>query len=91
MNITLALMKALGWQGGTVHQLAQETGLDVSDIIAGIPKDLHNVYSDYVEGWYTIKVCPPESRGRRFSANKGKRDFWRGVIEAECHSKDSAS
>ncbi|ARB11598.1 hypothetical protein CB7_124 [Pectobacterium phage vB_PatM_CB7] len=33
---TELLMKALGWQGGTVHQVAHETGLTVSEIL-----DLH--------------------------------------------------
>lgn len=30
---TELLMMALGWQGGTVHQVAHETGLTVSEIL----------------------------------------------------------
>ena len=39
MTNTELLMKALGWQGGTVHQVASETGLTVSEIL-----DLHTFY-----------------------------------------------
>ncbi|QYC52631.1 hypothetical protein [Salmonella phage SSBI34] len=35
---TELLMAALGWQGGTVHQVARETGLTVSEIL-----DLHKI------------------------------------------------
>lgn len=31
---TELLMNALGWQGGTVHQVAQETGLSVLEILS---------------------------------------------------------
>lgn len=33
MTNTELLMKALGWQGGTVHQVAQATGLTVTEIL----------------------------------------------------------
>lgn len=38
MTNTEYLMKALGWQGGTVHQVASATGLSVMQIL-----DLHTV------------------------------------------------
>jgi len=40
-NNTLAAMYLLGWQGGTIHQVSQETGLTVSEIL-----DSENIYAD---------------------------------------------
>ena len=33
MNNTMHLMKALGWQGGTIHQVSKETGLTALQIL----------------------------------------------------------
>lgn len=79
MTNTELLMKALGWQGGTVHQVARETGLTVMQIL-----DLH-----------TFGHCvynTPRRRGH-WEASQGKItapvgldvseliSYWYGVIQ----------
>jgi hypothetical protein len=80
MTNTELLMKALGWQGGTVHQVARETGITVCQVL-----DLH-----------TFGHCvynTPRRRGYR-DASQGKIDaapagldtselisYWYGVIQ----------
>lgn len=50
------LMNALGWQGGTVHQVAQETGLSVMEIL-----ELHK----YAPGDGDIRAISYHFTGKR--------------------------
>lgn len=83
---TELLMKALGWQGGTVHQLATDTGLTVSEILdldklpisSRIAYDhgLKAVKLDVVAicGYQAYRVC---------SYKPDQVSFWRGVLDAQ--------
>lgn len=76
-----ALCKALGWQGGTIHQVAAETGCSVQDLIYGQPSATH-ITSDHAGGWFSARTCSLEHNRRvNFPANKGNLDFWLGVAD----------
>lgn len=77
---TELLMQALGWQGGTVHQVATATGLPVNQIL-----DLHTFghcvyntprrrgYWDASQG--KITKSPADLKG------SGLLSYWYGVIQ----------
>lgn len=76
-----ALCKALGWQGGTIHQVATETGCTVQDLIHSRPSTTH-LGSDHCSGWFAARTCSLEHNRRvNFPAAKGNLDFWLGVAE----------
>ncbi len=81
MNRTLAMMLAIGWQGGTVHQLAVETGISVTDIIYGKPESTEFA-SPYNLGWMLAQVSStiPLSDYMRKKYH-GNKDFWLGIAE----------
>lgn len=80
MTNTELLMKALGWQGGTVHQVARETGITVSQIL-----DLHTFehcvyntprrlgYWDASQGKITAAPADLDA--------SGLVSYWYGVIQ----------
>lgn len=71
-----ALCYFFGWQGGTVHQLAHETGCE--DIL----------YRDIIEdksghGFFAVRTCEREHRVNVLAPKeKNQWMFWSGVIEA---------
>lgn len=80
MNRTLAIMKSLGWQGGTVHQLVPETGLTVDQILYGTPAD-KSFASPYNIGWMIAKEgTVPLSQGVK-DRHRGNLDFWLGIAD----------
>lgn len=82
---TELLMKALGWQGGTVHQVARETGITVSQIL-----DLHTfgycVHNtprrqgriDADENCVKV-VC--QARREQFCTDATLISYWFGVVD----------
>lgn len=73
------LMIHFGWQGGTIHQVAEATGLSTSEIL-----DLHNVVAlpskldgmtDYHMGYHVGHMTADTSFTR------GNVQYWRGVCE----------
>jgi hypothetical protein len=79
---TELLCLALGWQGGTVHQVAEETGLDVSEIING---NRHSEAQEaFANGWFALRTCTLAfNRERNFPARRGQLGFWMGVAKAQ--------
>jgi hypothetical protein len=79
---TELLCLCLGWQGGTVHQVAQATGLTVSQII---DTNRHLSSIDGVPtagGWFAMRTCSPEYRvARLFPENQGNLAFWMGCAQ----------
>lgn len=80
---TELLCNVLGWQGGTVHQVAQATGLTTSQII-DTDRNL-----DYVNdvptsgGWFAIRTCDKEHNEKvNFPKNQGNLAFWMGAARA---------
>lgn len=81
MNRTQALCKALGWQGGTIHQVSEETGVSVEELLYGEPLD-KSLIAGYTGGWFAGRTCTVEFNLRvNFPKNKGNPDFWIGVAE----------
>jgi len=81
MRRTEALCKALGWQGGTVHQISVETGVPVNDLLYGEVSD-KSLSSDYTSGWFAGRTCTVEFNQKvNFPKHKGNKDFWIGVAE----------
>jgi hypothetical protein len=79
MNRTEAICKALGYQGGTIHQLAAETGVSVEDLLYGVPSATY-LSSDYSQGWAAGRTCSVDfNRTVNFPAHFGNKDFWLGV------------
>lgn len=86
MTNTEYLMKALGWQGGTIHQVARETGLTVLEVL-----NLHTlpVASPiaYDHGLKAVKLGVVDISGcQAYSVCAYRPDrisFWRGVLDAQ--------
>ncbi len=81
MTRTEALCKALGWQGGTIHQVSEETGCTTSDLLYGKPAQTH-LTSDYTGGWFAGRTSSLEhNRTKVFPKYKGNLDFWLGIAD----------
>lgn len=77
---TEALMRAFGWQGGTVHDLCKEIGCVVDDF-------LYNECSEYEQdhrfGWFAYRTNSLEyNRANILDGKKGCVKFWIGVADA---------
>ena len=78
---TEALCKALGWQGGTIHQIVKETGCEVDKLLYGEPTCNH-LSSDHSYGWAAGRTCSVEFNLKtNFPKRRGNIDFWLGVAE----------
>lgn len=79
INRTQALILALGWQGGTIHQVSQETGCDVQDLLYRMPESQH-LSSDNSSGWFAARTNDVEfNKLNIFPKMRGNLDFWLGV------------
>ena len=79
MTRTELLMEALGWQGGTIHQLADVTGCDAGDLLYGQPTSTI-LSSPYSLGASAVRTCSREFNLRvNFPKSKGDLNFWLGV------------
>ena len=71
-----ALYYFFGWQGGTIHQLAEATGLTVTDILY---RD-DDAHSD-LGGFSAIRTCgAPWRRDTLAPKHKGDWEFFRDAI-----------
>ena len=69
-----ALYYYFGWQGGTIHQLAHETGLAVNTILYGPLTEVGG-------GFSAIRTCTKDWRVKHLAPlYKGSWDFWSGAI-----------
>lgn len=84
---TELLMNALGWQGGTVHQVAKETGLKVLDILTlekyrpvdGDSRAEHYLFVGQVRA---LETPLQASEYKKVGDNSYDRlMYWRGVLE----------
>lgn len=73
MNRTLAIMHVLGWQGGTIHQVAKEINCSSTDIIYS---DADRNHPSYKEGFYA------HNHGIVNRQRTGDLAYWLGVAEA---------
>ena len=82
---TELLCAVLGWQGGTVHQVAKETGLTVTQIVES---DRVAIAFDYTEnsraGWFAARTCSLEyNRAKIFPKRQGDLSFWMGAARGK--------
>lgn len=75
---TRALLNFFGWQGGTIHQIARETGVEVQDLLyADNPGNLRSN-----EGMSAARTCAKEYRAKFAVTRRGDREFWIGVAHS---------
>ena len=71
-----------GWQGGTIHQIAEATGCDSDELIYTVPDqmDVIRMDSDYSAGQSALATCDKEFRVSVLTPKrKGNLLFWLGV------------
>ena len=73
------LMIHFGWQGGTIHQVAESTGLSTSEIleldqVVALPSKLDGM-NDYHMGYHAGHITADSS------ITRGNVQYWRGVCE----------
>lgn len=91
MNRTEALCKALGWQGGTVHQVAEALGTDTNSILYAEPSSTHTG-SLYNTGLYWNTNSAQHQQNDLIPNHRGEVDYWLGVarvIICEAEAKTS--
>lgn len=72
-----ALMIAFGWQGGTIHQIAESIGVDVHDLIYKASEE--HTQSNKA-GWYAYCTNSLEfNQENILPTQKGNLQFWIGV------------
>lgn len=74
---TQALMLAFGWQGGTIHQIAEETGCNAEDLIYGESIEYN---ANNKAGWFAYRTNSLEFNQENITPKrKGDLQFWLGV------------
>lgn len=83
MNETKCFFDMLGWTGGTIHQVAEELGVDANDLLYGKPIQPLRTDCDYIKGQYAHDTCEKTwVRDRLLPKYKGNIDFWLGYKRA---------
>lgn len=78
MNRTINLLNAFGFQGGTIHQLAEITGCEVNDLLYTAEQKWG---IDYSEGWFAYRTNSKEFNQRFTESERGNLQFWLGVAQ----------
>lgn len=74
---TEALMLAFGWKGGTIHQIAEVTGCDSTELL--YTEDI-GWNQDHQAGWFAYRTCSLEhNQTVIYPSVKGNVQFWLGV------------
>jgi hypothetical protein len=55
--------KALGWQGGTIHDAAKALGVDSNDLLYGNAEGVGDMESDFTYGWMLSHLGKPIKAG----------------------------
>ena len=82
-NRTTAYLRAIGWQGGTIHQIAEELGCNSTDLLYGKPS-VDYLTSDSASGWFMGRTCGIESIRKAVKTRRGNLDFWLGYARGQC-------
>jgi hypothetical protein len=65
----ISLLHVFGWTGGTIHQVAQETGCSAHDLLHGS--------ATLCGGFSAVRTCTSEFNRRvNFPRAKGDPDWW---------------
>ena len=79
MNRTQALFVALGWRGGTIHQVAAETGCEVADLIYWNSENaVTNRGAAYACGYRVSTSGNLQANNPKY---RGNLNFWLGVAD----------
>lgn len=84
MDNTILLALALGWQGGTVHDVAKETGLTVAQILNTDRNSIkpEHMGTDFSKGRCSVMTCDlKHNQETNFPVNKGNLEYWMGVAQ----------
>lgn len=76
---TQIVMNAIGWQGGTVHDLCKELGLTVNEFLYATPEGTHCMGSDFTLGWFAGRTSPDYTKTKAKIDYYGNLNFWLGV------------
>ncbi len=77
------LFAYFGYQGGTIHQIAQETGVDAQTLLYAEPKDGTYLSSLYSLGSSALETCTLNWRRNTLAPqHHGQIDYWLGVADA---------
>jgi len=75
------LLFAYDFNGGTIHQMESETGVNSLELLYGKPEFTH-FGSDFISGSFAVSTCNVEfNKTVNFPKYKGNKDFFLGVIE----------
>ena len=80
---TALLMQALGQQGGTVHDLCKELGLDSTKFLYSDIDESGGINSDFSRGWFSVTTCDKEHLNTCFTTNNGNLSYFFGVISGQ--------
>lgn len=86
-DVTLLLLQALGYQGGTIHQASKETGLSVSEILT-IPHLEHQIGLGSAQSCGFSSILTNSlifNREKVFPKFKGNAHFWLGACRAQAY------
>jgi len=73
-------MMALGWQGGTVHDLCREIECSPSDFLYDPIEGVSVMNSTYTQGWFAYRTCSKKYLFDVLAPKyKGDVQFWLGV------------
>lgn len=78
------LIRFFGWQGGTIHQVSEETGISVSDLLyKDVPASRAELsWHDFESGAMCSETCTTAYRLERAKYWKGNLSFWLGVAQS---------
>ena len=82
-NRMQAYLKAVGWQGGTIHQVAKELGVDSHTLLYSMPSNEY-LTSPASEGWFTGRTCGIDRIRKAVKDRHGDTDFWLGYARGQC-------
>ena len=72
----ISLLHVFGWTGGTIHQVAQETGCSAHDLLHGVARD----QPFKTGGFEAVRTCSLDFNRRvNFPKAQGDLSFWLGA------------
>ena len=79
-------LKFLGWQGGTIHQIAQEFNCDVDTLLYGTPEYTYTG-SYYNQGMYATTCRLKYRLETLLPMFRGNVEYWLGVANGASITK----
>lgn len=74
------LFDFLGWQGGTIHQVSQETGVPVETLLYEQPSEPRSWNPNrFTQGCLAAETCSLSYRKQLVPKVHGDESFWIGV------------